>query len=89
MPKKPCRPWYDPNKCPKYDGVFLRNITRQILKDTRLNQTLTNVVIPSFDEKKINPVVFSNFKVSRDCIMLFEPYSLSFIQILKGKERKE
>lgn len=60
------RPWYDPNKCPKYDGVFLRNITRQILKDTRLNQTLTNVVIPSFDEKKINPVVFSNFKLKTE-----------------------
>ncbi|KAG2381137.1 Patatin-17 protein [Vigna angularis] len=56
------RNWWDLEKCPKYDGEFLRDITRKILKDTRLNQTLTNVVIPSFDERKIYPVIFSNFK---------------------------
>jgi len=71
---KPCRPWYDPVKCPKYDGVFLRNITRQILKETRLDQTLTNVVIPSFDEKKVIPVIFSNFKVSMvEIVYILEP----------------
>ncbi|CAJ1948037.1 unnamed protein product [Sphenostylis stenocarpa] len=57
------RAWYDPEKCPKYDGVFLRDITGKLLKDTRLNQTLTNVVITSFDERKIKPVIFSNFKL--------------------------
>ena len=61
---KPCRPIWDPIKCPKYDGVFIRNITSEILKDTRLSETLTNVVIPSFDEKKVKPVVFSKLKVS-------------------------
>ncbi|KAJ1439543.1 Patatin-like phospholipase domain [Sesbania bispinosa] len=35
----------------------------ELLKDTRLNQTLTNVVIPTFDLKKLHPVIFSNFKL--------------------------
>ncbi|BAT96834.1 hypothetical protein VIGAN_09014100 [Vigna angularis var. angularis] len=60
------RNWWDLEKCPKYDGEFLRDITRKILKDTRLNQTLTNVVIPSFDERKIYPVIFSNFKLKTE-----------------------
>ncbi|KAJ1415422.1 Patatin-like phospholipase domain [Sesbania bispinosa] len=48
---------------PKYDGKFLHNIIGDLLKDTRLNQTLTNVVIPTFDLKKLHPVIFSNFKL--------------------------
>ncbi|XP_014515104.1 patatin-like protein 3 [Vigna radiata var. radiata] len=60
------RAWYDLEKCPKYDGEFLRDITRQILNDTRLNQTLTNVVIPSFDERKLYPVIFSSFKLKTE-----------------------
>ncbi|XP_027906060.1 patatin-like protein 3 [Vigna unguiculata] len=62
---KPRAIW-DLTKCPKYDGVFLRNITRQILKDTRLNETLTNLVIPSFDERRVSPVIFSNFKLKTE-----------------------
>ncbi|BAT96833.1 hypothetical protein VIGAN_09013900 [Vigna angularis var. angularis] len=57
------RPLWDPIRCPKYDGVFLRNKARELLKKTRLNQTLTNVVITSFDEQKIYPVIFSSFKL--------------------------
>ncbi|RDY10580.1 Patatin-like protein 1, partial [Mucuna pruriens] len=48
---------------PKYDGKFLHNKTRDLLNNTRLSQTLTNVVIPSFDLKKLHPVIFSNFEV--------------------------
>ncbi|WVZ16797.1 hypothetical protein V8G54_009779 [Vigna mungo] len=57
------RSFFDPIKCPKYDGVFLRDKARELLNDTRLNQTLTNVVITSFDEQKIYPVIFSSFKL--------------------------
>ncbi|WVZ16799.1 hypothetical protein V8G54_009781 [Vigna mungo] len=49
--------------CPLYDGNFLRDKVRELLKQTRLNQTLTNVVITSFDEQKIYPVIFSSFKL--------------------------
>ncbi|WVZ16798.1 hypothetical protein V8G54_009780 [Vigna mungo] len=48
---------------PQFDGKFLHNITRKVLKDTRLNQTLTNVVIPAFDMKTQKPVIFSNYKL--------------------------
>ncbi|KAG2381135.1 Patatin-like protein [Vigna angularis] len=48
--------------CPKYDGEFLKRKTVELLRETRLNETLTNVVIPTFDEKKIQPVIFSNYK---------------------------
>lgn len=47
----------------KYDGKFLHNIASELLKDTRLSDTLTNVVIPTFDIKKFHPVTFSSFKV--------------------------
>ncbi|KAE9600787.1 hypothetical protein Lal_00011184 [Lupinus albus] len=50
---------------PKYDGKFLHNIAREILKDARLKDTLTNVVIPTFDLKRLHPVIFSKFKVKK------------------------
>ncbi|RDY03631.1 Patatin-like protein 1, partial [Mucuna pruriens] len=60
-----------PNQCPKYDGKFLQNITSEILKETRLSQTLTNVVIPSFDERKLMPIKtypYLNAKLSDICL---------------------
>ncbi|RZC02494.1 Patatin-like protein 1 isoform B [Glycine soja] len=58
--------WYDLDKCPKFNGEFLHDITRKILKETRLNKTLTNVVIPTFDERKTKPVIFSNYKLKTE-----------------------
>ncbi|XP_047150612.1 patatin-like protein 3 [Vigna umbellata] len=52
--------------CPKYDGEFLKQKTVELLRETRLNETLTNVVIPTFDEKKIQPVIFSNYKLKTE-----------------------
>ncbi|CAI8606710.1 unnamed protein product [Vicia faba] len=49
---------------PKYDGKFLHSLASELLKDTKLSQTLTNVVIPTFDIKKFHPVIFSKFKVN-------------------------
>ena len=48
---------------PKYDGVYLRTRLEQELGSTRLNQTWTNVAIPTFDIKQISPVIFSSYKV--------------------------
>jgi len=59
-----CRPWYDLQRCPKYDGKFLEYKAGELLKENRLSDTLTNVVIPTFDEKKTKPIIFSNYKVS-------------------------
>ncbi|KAG2724510.1 hypothetical protein I3760_01G020800 [Carya illinoinensis] len=44
---------------PKYDGEYLRSLTNGLLGDLTLKQTLTNVVIPSFDIKLLQPVIFS------------------------------
>ncbi|GMI91179.1 PHOSPHOLIPASE A 2A, PATATIN-LIKE PROTEIN 2, phospholipase A 2A [Hibiscus trionum] len=51
---------------PKYDGEYLRNIVREKLGETRLHQTLTNVVIPTFDIKQLQPKIFSSYEVKNN-----------------------
>ncbi|XP_052190686.1 patatin-like protein 2 isoform X1 [Diospyros lotus] len=48
---------------PKYDGKYLHSLVREKLGDTRLHQTLTNVVIPTFDIKTLQPTIFSSYQV--------------------------
>ncbi|GJZ31565.1 patatin-like protein 1 [Tanacetum coccineum] len=47
---------------PKYDGKFLRDLVTGILGTTKLSQTLTNIVVPTFDIKTMQPVIFSSFQ---------------------------
>ncbi|CAH8345002.1 unnamed protein product [Eruca vesicaria subsp. sativa] len=47
---------------PKYNGKYLRQVIEDFLGDTRLTQTLTNVVIPCFDIKNLQPVIFSSYQ---------------------------
>ncbi|CAK9166478.1 unnamed protein product [Ilex paraguariensis] len=51
---------------PRYDGKYLQKLLKDTLKGTRLQQTLTNVVIPSFDIKHLQPTIFSSFEVTHD-----------------------
>ncbi|CAN7108286.1 unnamed protein product [Brassica rapa subsp. narinosa] len=51
---------------PKYDGVYLRNLLNNLLGETRLHQTITNVVIPTFDMKKLQPTIFSSYQALVD-----------------------
>ncbi|GJX26304.1 patatin-like protein 1 [Tanacetum coccineum] len=51
---------------PKYNGKFLKKLVTGILGTTKLSQTLTNVVIPSFDIKNMQPTIFSSFQVPRE-----------------------
>ncbi|KAK2657419.1 hypothetical protein Ddye_010471 [Dipteronia dyeriana] len=44
---------------PKYDGKYLRQILNKHLRDLTLKETLTNVLIPAFDIKLLQPVLFS------------------------------
>uniref|UniRef100_A0A2N9FYC4 Patatin n=1 Tax=Fagus sylvatica TaxID=28930 RepID=A0A2N9FYC4_FAGSY len=46
-------------KGPRYDGKYLRSLTDELLGNLTLNQTLTNVIIPTFDIKLFQTVVFS------------------------------
>ncbi|CAN4082882.1 unnamed protein product [Withania somnifera] len=47
---------------PKYDGKYLHNLIKGILGGTRLHDTLTAVVIPTFDIKRLQPVIFSSYE---------------------------
>ncbi|XP_065619925.1 patatin-like protein 2 isoform X2 [Quercus suber] len=44
---------------PKYDGKYLRSRTNELLGGLTLKQTLTRVIIPTFDVKLLQPVIFS------------------------------
>ncbi|KAJ1255692.1 hypothetical protein BS78_K170700 [Paspalum vaginatum] len=44
---------------PKYDGEHLRAMAGQVFGETRMCDTLTNIVIPAFDVKLLQPVIFS------------------------------
>ncbi|KAB5526726.1 hypothetical protein DKX38_020573 [Salix brachista] len=48
---------------PKYDGKFLHSIIKEKLGDKRLHQTMTNIVIPTFDIKRLQPTIFSSYQV--------------------------
>ncbi|KAH1204103.1 Patatin-like protein 2 [Glycine max] len=48
---------------PQYNGKYLHNLIREKLGETKLHQTLTNVVIPGFDIKRLQPTIFSSFQL--------------------------
>lgn len=50
---------------PKYNGKYLRGIIRKELREIRLHQTLTKVVIPTFDIKLLQPTIFSTYEVEK------------------------
>jgi patatin-like phospholipase/acyl hydrolase len=50
---------------PSYDGKHLHEVVREKLGSTRLHQTLTNVVIPTFDIKWLQPTIFSSYEVKK------------------------
>uniref|UniRef100_A0A2N9HMU8 Patatin n=1 Tax=Fagus sylvatica TaxID=28930 RepID=A0A2N9HMU8_FAGSY len=54
---------------PKYDGKYLHWIVNEKLGETRLGSTLTNVVIPTFDIKNLQPTIFSSYELlgKTDC----------------------
>ncbi|XP_042966032.1 patatin-like protein 2 isoform X2 [Carya illinoinensis] len=47
---------------PKYDGKYLHRILRKKLGEIRLRDTLTNVVIPTFDIKYMQPTIFTSYE---------------------------
>ncbi|KAE8683340.1 Phospholipase A 2A, IIA,PLA2A isoform 1 [Hibiscus syriacus] len=54
---------------PKYDGEYLHNIVRENLGETRLDQTLTKVVIPTFDIKIFQPTIFFSYDDSQNVLL--------------------
>ncbi|XP_042962400.1 patatin-like protein 2 [Carya illinoinensis] len=51
---------------PKYDGKYLHGVLREKLGETRLDSTLTNVVIPTFDIEHLQPTIFSSYEAKKD-----------------------
>ncbi|KAJ9177239.1 hypothetical protein P3X46_012477 [Hevea brasiliensis] len=51
---------------PKYDGKYFRKLVRKILGARRLTETVTRVVIPTFDIQLLQPAVFSTFEAEID-----------------------
>ena len=43
---------------PKYDGKYLHSRINYLLGDLTLKQALTHVIIPTFDIKLLQPVIF-------------------------------
>ena len=50
----------------KYNGQHLHKVVKELLGDTRVDQTLKNIVIPTFDMKLHQPTIFSTYDAMRD-----------------------
>ncbi|KAK4797919.1 hypothetical protein SAY86_030245 [Trapa natans] len=50
---------------PKYSGKYLHKIIKEKLGERRLNDTVTNVVIPTFDIKQLHPTIFSSYQLKK------------------------
>ncbi|KAM7507057.1 hypothetical protein LguiA_017510 [Lonicera macranthoides] len=55
-------------KGPKYDGVYLRSLVKELLGDLSIKQTLADVIIPAFDIKRLQPVIFSTDNAKVDVL---------------------
>lgn len=44
---------------PRYEGKYLKTLVSRILGNITVDQTLTDVIIPTFDIKLLQPVIFS------------------------------
>lgn len=63
---------------PKYDGKVLNEVLMEGLGYTRIRDTLTNVVIPTYDIMLQQPIIFStqearvSYCVSSTCVHVFK-----------------
>lgn len=51
---------------PRYNGRYLHKLAKEKLGETRLHQTLTNVVVPTFDIKNLQPIIFSSYEEKKN-----------------------
>ncbi|RZC47043.1 hypothetical protein C5167_039989 [Papaver somniferum] len=51
---------------PKYDGKYLHKLCKDILGDLRMHETITKLVIPTFDIKLLQPTIFSTEEAKRN-----------------------
>ncbi|XP_020517551.1 patatin-like protein 2 isoform X5 [Amborella trichopoda] len=48
---------------PKYNGKYLHDVVKRKLGDKSIAETLTNAVIPTFDIRRLQPIIFSTYQV--------------------------
>ncbi|KAM0036536.1 putative galactolipase [Helianthus debilis subsp. tardiflorus] len=48
---------------PLYDGKYLHDSIRKICRRTKLGDASTNLVIPTFDIKRLKPTIFSSIEL--------------------------
>ncbi|PON39816.1 Patatin-related protein [Parasponia andersonii] len=53
----------------KYDGKYLHNLISKNLGGLKLHDTLTNVVIPTFDVKKLQPIKLSYYQKKTSTVL--------------------
>ncbi|KAL6654179.1 hypothetical protein ACP70R_007644 [Stipagrostis hirtigluma subsp. patula] len=51
---------------PKYDGSFLHDKIKSLTRDVKIADTVTNIVVPAFDVKYLQPVIFSTFEAQHE-----------------------
>ncbi|CAL5187905.1 unnamed protein product [Lathyrus oleraceus] len=51
---------------PKYNGEYLQKTIKEMTGNTLLSQTVTNIVIPSFDVEKLQPTIFSSYQIDAE-----------------------
>ncbi|CAN4077089.1 unnamed protein product [Withania somnifera] len=49
---------------PKYDGKYLHKVLQEKLGETRLHEALTDIIVPTFDIKKNQPIIFTKSKLT-------------------------
>ncbi|XP_009589752.1 patatin-like protein 2 [Nicotiana tomentosiformis] len=58
---------------PKYDGKYLRSLVKSTLGNLTTKQALTDIVIPTFDIKRLQPIIFTTLdaraNVSKDALL--------------------
>ncbi|XP_037419298.1 patatin-like protein 1 [Triticum urartu] len=47
---------------PKYDGKFLHDKIKNLTNDVTVADTVTNIVVPTFDIKYLQPVIFNTYE---------------------------
>ncbi|KAL6654177.1 hypothetical protein ACP70R_007642 [Stipagrostis hirtigluma subsp. patula] len=51
---------------PKYDGVFLHDKIKSLTRDVTVADTVTNIVVPAFDVKYLQPIIFSTYEAKHE-----------------------
>ncbi|KAL6654178.1 hypothetical protein ACP70R_007643 [Stipagrostis hirtigluma subsp. patula] len=51
---------------PKYDGSFLHDKIKSLTRDVKIADTVTNIVVPAFDVKHLQPIIFSTYDAKHE-----------------------